>query len=370
MQASKSRNFKIIMSIMIPLLVIVTTAVMVGASFAWFTNAEKVTITEITMSTADAYTITFDLGNNSLWDNMLYVGQTAFCDKGPNKGKLMTAAVAGSNDVDTSNRAYYFINTVALNTGGRTFDMSMAFDTTEILKYEYQKDSDGNYVRDENGNPIIVKDENGNPRYSSIKKYGFENSNPASDIPYAFTWFFKKRDIVAVQKSTNYEKVSSGSDTTKTYERLKQLEPSAGEEWYTPYGKLTFGEVSETVDNTTTKSVVVTKINDNPISVDSFSLKDEDKKCNVTGFSTTTDSEIYDFYIVFAPETMFWMQFFKADRDQRTASDVYTQDEQKKIFEKLENQMFYSSMSYSGSTFKFSAVIKVNSVQEEAQGNE
>ena len=66
---------------------------------------------------------------------------------------------------------------------------------------------------------------------------------------------------------------------------------------------------------------------------------------------------------------MFWMQFFKADRDKYTASEVY-KEEQKKIFEKLENQMFYSSMSYSGSTFKFSAVIKVNSVQEEAQGNE
>lgn len=352
---------------MIPLLVIVTTAVMVGASFAWFTNAEKVTITEISMSTADAYTITFELGGNSLWDNMLYVGQTAFCDKGTNRGKLMTAAVAGSNDVDTSNRAYYFINTVALNTGGRTFDMSMAFDTTEILKYEYKKDADGNYVRDENGNPIILKDENGNSKYSSIKKYGFENANPASDIPYAFTWFFKERNIVAVPTSRNYEEVTSG---TKTYERLKQLEPSAGEEWYTPYGKLTFGEVSETVGNTTTKSVVVTAINDKPIDdIDKFNLKDKDMRCDVTGFSTT-DSKIYDFYIVFAPETMFWMQFFKADRDKYKASDVYTADEQKKIFEKLENQMFYSSMSYSGSTFKFSAVIKVNSVQEEAQGNE
>ncbi len=366
MQASKSRNFKIIMSIMIPLLVIVTTAVMVGASFAWFTNAEKVTITEITMSTADAYTITFELGGNSLWDNMLYVGQTAFCDKGTNRGKLMTAAVAGSNDVDTSNRAYYFINTVALNTGGRTFDMSMAFDTTEILKYEYKKDADGNYVRDGNGNPIILKDENGNSKYSSIKKYGFENANPASDIPYAFTWFFKERNIAAVPKSTNYEEVTSG---TKTYERLKQLEPSAGEEWYTPYGKLSFGEVSEIVGNTTTKSVVVTAINGKSIDVDKFNLKDKDMRCDVTGFSTT-DSKIYDFYIVFAPETMFWMQFFKADRDKYKASDVYTPDEQKKIFEKLENQMFYSSMSYSGSTFKFSAVIKVNSVQEEAQGNE
>ena len=61
MQASKSRNFKIIMSIMIPLLVIVTTAVMVGASFAWFSNADKVTITEITMSTAESYKINFEL---------------------------------------------------------------------------------------------------------------------------------------------------------------------------------------------------------------------------------------------------------------------------------------------------------------------
>ena len=44
-QASKSKTFKIIMSIMIPLLIVVTTVVMVGASFAWFTNADKVTVT-------------------------------------------------------------------------------------------------------------------------------------------------------------------------------------------------------------------------------------------------------------------------------------------------------------------------------------
>lgn len=358
---------KLVMTIMIPLLIIVTTAVMVGASFAWFTNAEKVTVTEISMSTADAYTITFDLGENTLWDNMLYVGQTAFCDSGDNKGKLMTEAVAGGNAVNTSNRAYYFINTVALNSNGNTFDMSMSFSTAEILKYEYEKDKDGKYKRDDNGNPITVTDKNGNPVFSTMKKYGFENQNPSSAIPYAFTWFFKKHTGGV---STNYTLETSSSDSTKTYERLKQLEPSSGEEWYTPYGKLTFGtdDASGNTDDAS-RSVVVKEVNDTPISADSYSLKGGDKHCDITDFKTA-GSELYDFYIVFAPETMFWMQFFKADRDKYTASDVYTQSELTYIFEKLDNQMFYSSMSYSGSTFEFSALINVASVQEEAQGNE
>ena len=125
-QASKSKTFKIIMSIMIPLLIVVTTVVMVGASFAWFSNADKVTVTEITMSTAESYKIDFNLQKNErLWDNMQYVGQTAFCDSGTNAGKLMTKGIAGANTVDTSNRAYYFINTVALDTTGKSFDMSI-----------------------------------------------------------------------------------------------------------------------------------------------------------------------------------------------------------------------------------------------------
>ena len=117
MQASKSKNFKIVMSIMIPLLIIVTTVVMVGASFAWFTNADKVTVTEITMSTADSYRIDFTRqplseGGTLLFDNMQYVGQTAFCASGTNAGKLMTKAVANGNAIYTSDRAYYFINTM------------------------------------------------------------------------------------------------------------------------------------------------------------------------------------------------------------------------------------------------------------------
>ena len=79
------------------------------------------------MSTAQAYTIDFSLQGKELWENMPYVGQTAFCDKDPNKGKLMSKGIAGDDAVDISNRAYYFINTVALNTQGNTFDISMSF---------------------------------------------------------------------------------------------------------------------------------------------------------------------------------------------------------------------------------------------------
>lgn len=344
-QPSKTKTFKIIMSIMIPLLIVVTTVVMVGASFAWFTNADKVTVTEITMSTAESYRIDFNLQKNErLWDNMQYVGQTAFCDSGTNAGKLMTKGIAGANTVDTSNRAYYFINTVALDTTGKSFDMSMAFDTVSILKYTYKTDPSGNYVKDDTVAP------------TTKREYGKGvDSNSSSDIPYVFTWFFKEHVGTDGNVSKNYKNEQSGDN--KTVQRLLQLEP-VNEVWYTPYGKLAFGSdgLVESVNGDTSIA---------------SSIKGVDGR-NITNFSTYNTvgtSQLFDFYVVFAPEKMFWMQFFSADKDKYTASEIYTQeDETKKIFENLNNQIFYSSMDYSGSTFEFSAVIHISTVHEEAQG--
>lgn len=356
-QASKSKTFKLVMSIMIPLLIVVTTVVMVGASFAWFTNADKVTVTEITMSTAESYRIDFNLQTNeSLWDNMQYVGQTAFCDNGTNAGKLMTKGTAGNNTVNISNRPYYFINTVALDTTGKTFDMSMAFDTASILKYTYKTDEEGKYITDKNGN--YVKDNRVEP--TTKKEYGKgDGSNSSSDISYVFTWFFKEHVGMVDNKILNYYDDKSGDN--KTVRRLLQLEPAQNEVWYTPYGKLTFGSdglVASVNGDTSTAS----------------SIKGVDGR-NITNFSTynsvvgDSTSQLFDFYVVFAPEKLFWMQFFSADKDKYTASEIYTQeDETKKIFENLNNQIFYSSMDYSGSTFEFSAVIHISTVHEEAQG--
>lgn len=362
------------MSIMIPLLIVVTTVVMVGASFAWFTNADKVTVTEITMSTAESYKINFELQNSQLWDNMEYVGQTAFCDNEVNGGKLMTKAIAGENTVDISNRPYYFINTIALDTTGNTFDMNMAFDTAKIVKYKYQKNPDGTIKIGEDGKP--VKDLVEPPEVK--KTYGIgENPTPPSEIPYAFTWFFKPHSGTI---SKNYTETQNTEG--KIIQKLKQPDPQDGEVWYTPYGKLEFAETSETVNGENVKNVYVSKVNGKDIDADKYSITAADAKKDITKFKTADQinsnetSQMFDFYIVFAPEKLFWMQYFKADVDKYTAAQAYgtnnegagSADALKKIFGNLKNQMFYSSRDYSGSTFEFSAVINVTGMTEEGQG--
>lgn len=352
---------------MIPLLIVVTTVVMVGASFAWFSNADKVTITEITMSTAESYKINFELQNSQLWDNMEYVGQTAFCDNEVNGGKLMTKAIAGENTVDISNRPYYFINTVALDTTGNTFDMNMAFDTAKIVKYQYQKNADGTIKIGEDGKP--VKDLVEPPEVK--KTYGIgENPTPLSEIPYAFTWFFKPHSGT---KSQNYT-TSTNSDG-KVIQKLKQPDPQDGEVWYTPYGKLEFAEISEIVNGATVKTLYVSKVNGESINANEYSITAADTKKDITNFKTADQinsnetSQMFDFYIVFAPEKLFWMQYFKADVDKYKAAEIYNENgELQKIFGNLSNQMFYSSRDYSGSTFEFSAVINVTGMREEGQG--
>lgn len=351
---------------MIPLLIVVTTVVMVGASFAWFSNADKVTITEITMSTAESYKINFELQNSQLWDNMEYVGQTAFCDNEVNGGKLMTKAIAGENTVDISNRPYYFINTVALDTTGKTFDMNMAFDTAKIVKYQYQKNADGTIKIGEDGKP--VKDLVEPPEVK--KTYGIgENPTSPSEIPYAFTWFFKPHSGT---KSQNYT-TSTNSDG-KVIQKLKQPDPQDGEVWYTPYGKLEFAETSETVNGENVKNVYVSKVNGDSINADDYSIKNDNAKRDIIKFKTIDQtsnetSQMFDFYIVFAPEKLFWMQYFKADVDKYKAAEIYNENgELQKIFGNLSNQMFYSSRDYSGSTFEFSAVINVTGMREEGQG--
>ena len=344
---------------MIPLLIVVTTVVMVGASFAWFSNADKVTITEITMSTAESYKINFELQtNNQLWDNMEYVGQTAFCDIGEDAGKLMTKAIAGENTVDISNRPYYFINTVALDTTGETFDMNMAFDTAKIVTYKYelvvnaQGEKTWQKAVDKDGKPIVLKEK----IYSATE---------AENIKYAFTWFFKKHENEQGIASTNH---IIGDDKI---DRLKQLDPTKDDVWYTPYGKLEFAETNETVNGANVKNVYVSKVNGTTID-ETYSIKDREKS-DITNFNT---NELYDFCIVFAPEKLFWMQYFKADVDKYTAAQAYgtnnegagSADALKKIFGNLSNQMFYSSRDYSGSTFEFSAVINVTGMREEGQG--
>ena len=202
------------------------------------------------------------------------------------------------------------------------------------------------------------------------KTYGIgENPTSPSEIPYAFTWFFKPHSGTT---SKNYTETQNTEG--KDIQKLKQPDPQDGEVWYTPYGKLEFAETSETVNGENVKNVYVSKVNGDSINADDYSIKNDNAKRDIIKFKTIDQisnetSQMFDFYIVFAPEKLFWMQYFKADVDKYTAAEIYNENgELQKIFGNLSNQMFYSSRDYSGSTFEFSAVINVTGMREEGQG--
>lgn len=327
-------RLKLVFGIAVPMLVIVVTMVMVGVSFAWFSNADKVTISEITFSTAESYSVGFGMKQNEdLWDNIEYAGQEAF----NSSGQLLTTAVAGENSVAISNMPYYFVNTVVLNTKGNDFDISMIFDSVDIFQPKRNANSE---LIDKNGN--VTSD------YSQIevdyykKQYGAaESHGDVADIPYAFTWMFKEH--VAETKTLNYQ-------TQDEKNSMLPLTPSSGDIWYTPYGTFEFD-----------KDAKLSSVNGVSVT-ETTTIADLDNV--IKKFNTSETGKEYDFYIIFAPQKMFYMQFFSADNNKKVNEVYTTEAERKKIFENLNNMMFYSSMDYSGSMFKFSAVISVEGVTE------
>ena len=92
------------------------------------------------------------------------------------------------------------------------------------------------------------------------------------------------------------------------------------------------------------------------------------------------DNKLYNFYIVFAPEQLFWSQYFKGDlnevkdadgnvtgyEDKWTLTSLYKDKgvDLKTITGDWENQMYYSGMDYLGATFRFSATINVLKLDE------
>lgn len=335
-------RLKLVFGIAVPMLVIVVTMVMVGVSFAWFSNADKTTISEITFSTAESYSVEFALDQNSgYFDNIAYAGQEALTTiTGDNKGKkgmLITPSIKSDDSMVQGNTAYYFVNTINLNTKGNNFDISMAFDYIRIYKPTLTDKGE----KQLDGNGLVLG--TNKVTYGGVE----ENSNPIEKAPYVFTWMFKKHKDTA----TNYTS-AEGSESKS----MKALAPTSGEVWYTPYGALTF-------DN---DGKFVAKINGSTENVNS--IKDVESN-NITNFTTTgTDGELYDFYIIFAPQKMFYMQFFSADKDKYGIQDVYTT--MTDICGTLTNKMYYSDLQYSGVSFDFSALISVEEMHEQATVNE
>lgn len=355
-KSRKMNRLKLVFGIAVPMLVIVVTMVMVGVSFAWFSNADKVTISEITFSTAESYSVDFAIDQNSgYFDNIAYAGQEALTTI-DGTGKLITPSTKSDDSMVQGNTAYYFVNTINLNTKGNSFDISMAFDYIRIYKPTLTDDD----KKQLDGNGLVLGINK--VTYGGIE----ENSNPIEKAPYVFTWMFKKHKDTA----TNYTS-AEGSESKS----MKALAPTSGETWYTPYGALTFGE-----------NGYVAKVNDSNID-NTYSIKSADIQ-NITNFTTGSDADsvkngqLYDFYIIFAPQKMFYMQFFSADdKAQYGIQDIYTttDDSGKIVFDgavktdicgTLTNKMYYSDLQYSGVSFDFSALISVEGMHEQATVNE
>ncbi len=326
----KSLRVKTVFGIAIPLLIMVVTVVMVGASFAWFSDADKVTISTITLETAQAYSVNFDFSDGDLWKNTKYAGQTALASD----GRIISSAMADkvNSPANHSNLAFSFVTVISLDTLDKNIDFTLSFDGASIYKNETVKDGDK-----ETTNQIV---------YRNYK-------DDVQNIPYAFTWFFKEHVTGTVQ---NYE---IDEDTKKEIYIAPQ---SANETWYTPYGKLTFDG-----------NGYVEKIND--IARDDATTANLPQK--IVNFNTKdSGTKLYDFYIVFAPERLYWSQYFKSDMSYdsesgeyvaHTVDSLYGEELKPLITGDYSNQMYYSHMDYQGTTFSFSAMISVLNL-DDAEG--
>lgn len=317
---TKSKRFKLITGIAIPVMVLVIAIVMVGASFAWFSSKIVTSVQSIQFSVEDAFILSFSSENDTGTRNINYKGQNAIDSNGRLRteyngkkygGFGTSASLLEQYMIDSP---YYFITTVKMDTVQSYVDIDMILDTAKILT----------------GDRTLNSYDGGNGGFS------------VSDIPYAFTWYFKAHDA---------EKVNYIGDSVQDGNSVMNYRlPANGEVWYTPYGTLTFdGEhmVKEA----------------NGIAVQSdYSILDEGLKSISRLYADNAD---FDFYIVFAPQQLFWAQFCASDRD-KTVSDLYDEDELIKVFgESSENQMYYSNTGYSGATFEFGAMINATAIYKQ-----
>lgn len=329
---AKKKLIKRLIGICVPALVIVITIIMASVSFAWFSNDMKPSVHTVLMTTQKAFILTFDSVNDSETRNINFKGQTAI----DRNGRLVTDNNGRSyprpQNVDIKqymlDAPYYFITTIALDTDSSSVDFEMILDAAKITS----------------GNSVLNS-------YDSA-----EGGFSADDMPYAFTWYFKAHE----DKSVNYiGAISADGEDMRT---MDYKLPEEDEVWYTPYGKLTFD------GNHLIKEVNGEAVDNSPVTGDSdtaprYSLLNGGLK----DMTLRADAQSFDFYIVFAPQKLFWAQFCNADKGYKVG-DIYSEDELIKIFgQSSSNQMYYSNMAYFGARFEFGATLKVKNIHGQDQ---
>lgn len=307
MEKKKSYK-KYFYGIFVPIMVMIVALSTAGISYAWFSNSVTAEISTIHLSTAEVFTLEFEISGGS----GKYEGQKAVLGSemknnqfpiGTDGGHLVTkkyaTEVLGLAEGDALYNIYMGDSAFgpyenAENAGAR-FNLRLDTDGKEVeLKITLASVS------------VTKTDENNNVIDTLTIEIPKEGGYDVSDIAYGFTWYL-----------------------------------DAGGKTYTPYGAKSELNNKALADFENTSNI--------SLSATSANLGEKDTNATFT--------------VVFAPEKLYWMQ--ESTDWKKTVSAVYPEYSTDTAFkEKWDDINKYSAIAYAGATFKFDIQIEVVSISE------
>ena len=183
--ARKMSKLKLIMGITIPVFVMIASLIMVGVSFAWFSDSAEVDIATINLATTRVFTLEFS-NIGAIDSNNIYTGEYALNRDGYLVSNYRRLSAKKADETYLDDAPFMFGTTIAIATDELYVDFNIRFIFAQI---EYQEGSvvDGKFVPAEGVDPydmdIYGAESNNDP---TIHPYHYYNSDK---IPYAFTWF-------------------------------------------------------------------------------------------------------------------------------------------------------------------------------------
>lgn len=308
-------KIRLALTIAVPVMVIVITISMIGASFAWFSRSATPQIATIDLSVREVFNLTFTT-DAPLDKDSLYHGETAISDDGYLIGNYSAYKKGYSSLSDNgylnyvADKPYVFGSSINLSTNDRYIDLDINFNSIVISMDSVVTHAFGEPIGDET--TIYYED---------------------SVIPLSFTWYMQKADsdsnnIIYSPYGIIEYKVESEGDIPYTYaERINGIDAD-----------------NVTLDEKETSATLI------------------ERKGLVDFF--TDGVERYNIYVVFCPEKLYWMQYFKKDRDKKI-TDIYSESEINTIIGEngtinKHYSVFYSDQNnFLGSSFTFSANMNV-----------
>ena len=340
-KARKMSRTKLIMGIIIPVFVMIASLIMVGSSFAWFSDSATTEIRTIDLTVKKAFVLEFSVDANDT--STIYSGEKALDNNGHLRSAYQKYASGLTGDAANEYMAdapFMFKTTVGLSTQGVEADLNMHFNFVQIQQYANRQYDEHDVFVPENSSPydLVIYGDYEAYGYTPVERQGETLIERDMEyVPFAFTWFFVEKDY-----------------TLQT--ALGQNHPV-----YTPYGKMELatenGYLYATKLNGTSVTNSTSILGTTPSGISHFSAEKD----------ANDDNQQFDFYVVFAPQELFWAQFLPADRASAIGSVYSAANISAYVTGGANDRMFYAATEFIGATFYFTAQIDVGTVYWEEE---